>query len=215
MQLLRSLPVVFVALAAPPFSSLATLQTSADLDETARFLVSRYLARTILQDARIDASRVPALTADWPTDLKLALALDTSSERRLGLEVESVNKHLPLLSERLKNELYMESWLRNRLAEMRDTNLQRSTDTLELRLNDATAARLRDAVRARTHLSASIGDALTSFEQAFRGAVRSVLSKRPDLPPAFAALKPDSVAILDSRNKLKMALTDAEKRFRQ
>ena len=183
MQLHRSLPVVL--LAALPFSALATTETSAELDETARFLVSRYAARTILQDVQIDTSSVPALAADWPTDLKLALAMDPSSDSRLGLQVELVKTRLPILSERLKNELYVESWLRNRLAEMRDANLQRSADTLELRLNDAPAARLRDAIRARTRLTASVGEMLTGFEQAFRAAVRSVLSKRADLAPAL------------------------------
>ena len=147
----------------------ASAQTPAgtDLDETARALISRYVTRTILQDAELDMSRVPALRADWPTDLKLALALDTSSETQLGLQVDSVKTHLPILSERLKNELYVESWLRNRVAEMRDASLQRSTETLELRLNESAVARVRGAIRARTRLRASLGETLAGFEQTF------------------------------------------------
>jgi hypothetical protein len=210
----RSLSAL-VLVAAMPFSSTGMTQTGAELDETARFFVSRYIARTILREAQIDTSRVPALTADWPTDLKLALALDTSSEKKLGLQLDSVKSHLPLLSERLDSELYVESWLRNRLAEMRDTSLQGSAEALELRLNDAAAAHLRDGLRARVRLNASVGETLTGFEQAFRAAVRNVLSKRPDLGPALSALKLESPAILDSRNKLKTALADAEKRLKQ
>ena len=86
---------------------------------------------------------MPALRADWPTDLKLALALDASSEAQLGRQVDSVKTHLPILSERLKNELYVESWLRNRMAEMRDASLQRTTETLELRLNESAVARVQ------------------------------------------------------------------------
>ena len=130
-------------------------------------------------------SRVPALRADWPTDLKLAFALDTSSEKQLGLQVDSVKTHLPILSERVKNELYVESWLRNRLAEMKDASLQRSAETLELRLNESALARARSAIHARTRLRASIGETLAGFEQAFRVAVRNVLSKNPALVPAL------------------------------
>jgi len=213
MQIHRSLPVVL--LAALTCSSPATGQTSAELDEAARALVSRYVAKMILQDAQIDTFRAPALRADWPTDLKLALALNTSSERRLGLQVDSVKIHMPVLFERLENELYVESWMRNRLAEMRDAHLQGSSDTLELQLNDVTLARLSDTIRARTRLRTSVGDQLTGFEQALRAAVGNVLSKSPDLALALSALKPESRAILDSRNRLERALADAEKRLRR
>jgi hypothetical protein len=71
MQIHRSLPAVL--LAALTFSSPATAQPSAELDETARVLVSRYAARMILQEAQIDPFRAPALRADWPTDLKLGV----------------------------------------------------------------------------------------------------------------------------------------------
>lgn len=192
----------------------AQTQAGTDLDETVRALVSRYVTRTILQDAELDMSRVPALRADWPTDLKLALALDTSSEAQLGRQVDSVKAHLPILSERLKNELYVESWLRNRLAEMRDATLQRTTETLELRLNESAVARVRGAIRARTRLRASLGETLAGFEHTFRVAVRSVLSKNPALAPALSDVKPDSAALLDSRNRLMTALTDAEKRLK-
>jgi len=212
MQLHRWLPVAL--LAALPLPAPAAPQTGADLDGTARFLVSRYAARTILQDVQFDTSGVPALVADWPTDLKLALALDPSSDSRLGLQVESIKTRLPVLSERLKNELYVESWVRNRLAEMREATLQRSADTLELRLNDATpAARLRAAVGARLRLKASVGDALTGFELGLRAAVQNMLAKRADLAPALSALTPDSAAILDSRNRLRARLSEAEKRL--
>jgi len=214
MQIHRSLPVVI--LTACVFSSPATAQTQtgADLDETARALISRYVTRTILQDAELDMSRVPALRADWPTDLKLALALDTSSETQLELQVDSVKTHLPILSERLKNELYVESWLRNRVAEMRDASLQRSAETLELRLNESALARVRGAMRARTRLRASLGETLAGLEQTFRVAVRNVLSKNPALAPVLSGVKPDSAALLDSRNRLMTALTDAEKRLK-
>lgn len=214
MQIHRALPVVI--LTACVFSSPATAQTQAraDLDETARALISRYVTRTILQDAELDMSQVPALRADWPTDLKLALALDTSSETQLGLQVDAVKAHLSILSERLKNELYVESWLRNRVAEMRDASLQRSTETLELRLNESAVARVRGAIRARTRLRASLGETLAGFEQTFRVAVRNVLSKNPALAPALSGVKPDSAALLDSRNRLMTALTDAEKRLK-
>jgi hypothetical protein len=213
MPIHRSLPVVIlISLMFSPAS--AQTQAGTDLDETVRALVSRYVTRTILQDAELDMSRVPALRADWPTDLKLALALDTSSEAQLGRQVESVKTHLPILSERLKNELYVESWLRNRLAEMRDATLQRTTETLELRLNESAVARVRGAIRARTRLRASLGETLAGFEQTFRVAVRSVLSKNPALAPALSDVKPDSAALLDSRNRLMTALTEAEKRLK-
>lgn len=212
MRLHQCLPLVL--LATLPLPAPAAAQGGADTGDTARFLVSRYAARTILQDVQFDASGVPALAADWPTDLKLALALDPSSDSRLGLQVESIRSRLPVLSERLKNELYVESWVRNRLAEMREATQQRSGDTLELRLNDATpAARLRDATAARVRLRASIGDALTGFEAAFRAAVQNMLAKRADLAPALSALTPDSAAILDSRNRLRARLSEAEKRL--
>jgi hypothetical protein len=124
-----------------------------------------------------------------------------------------VKTHLPVLSERLKRELYVESWMRNRLAEMRDANLQESSDKQELPLNDATLARSSGTIRARTRLRASVGDQLTFFEQAFRAAVGHVLSKNPDLALALSALKGESRAILDSRSRLKEALADAEKRL--
>lgn len=214
MPIHRSLPVVVLLslLFSPPAS--AQTQAGADLDETVRALVSRYVTRTILQDAELDMSKVPALRADWPTDLKLALALDTSSEAQLGRQVDAVRTHLPILSERLKNELYVESWLRNRMAEMRDASLQRTTETLELRLNESAVARVGGAIRARTRLRASLGETLAGFEQTFRVAVRSVLSKNPALAPALSDVKPDSAALLDSRNRLMTALTDAEKRLK-
>jgi hypothetical protein len=213
MPIHRSLSVVILTacLFSPPAS--AQTQAGADLDEAARILISRYVTRTILQDAELDMSRVPALRADWPTDLKLALALDTSSEKQLGLQVDSVKTHLPILSERLKNELYVESWLRNRVAEMRDASLQRSTEMLELRLNESAVARARGAIHARTRLRASLGETLAGFEQTFRVAVRNVLSKNPALVPALSGVKPDSAVLLDSRNRLMTALTDAEKRL--
>jgi hypothetical protein len=207
------LPVVFLAAYVFSLPAPAQTQTGADLDETARVLIARYVTRTILQDAELDLSRVPALRADWPTDLKLALALDASSEKQLGLQVDSVKTHLPALSERLKNELYVESWLRNRVAEMRDASLQRSTETLELRLNESALARVRGAIHARTRLRASLGDTLAGFEQTFRVAVRSVLVKNPALLPALSGVKPDSAALVDSRSRLMRALTDAEKRL--
>ena len=147
-------------------------------------------------------------------DLKLALALDTSSEKQLGLQVDSVKAHLPMLSERLKNELYVESWVRNRVAEIRDANLQRSTETLEVRLNESAVARVRDATRARIRLRTALGDTLAGFEQAFRESVRNVLSKNPTLVPAISGVTPDSAALLESRNKLMTALSDAEKRLK-
>jgi hypothetical protein len=214
MQIHGSLPVVILMSLLFSSPAAAQPQTGAELDETARALVSRYVTRTILQDAELDMSRVPALRADWPTDLKLALALDTSSEKQLGLQVDSVKAHLPILSERLKNELYVESWLRNRVAEMRDASLQRSTETLELRLNEAAVAHVTGAVRARTRLRTSLGDTLAGFEQTFREAVRNVLSKNPALAPALSAVTPDSTALLDSRNRLRTALSDAEKRLK-
>ena len=215
MQIHRSLPVVILTAFLLSSPATAQTQTGAELDETARVLVSRYLTRTILQDAELDMSQVPALRADWPTDLKVALALDTSSEKQLGLQVDSVKTHLPLLSERLKNELYVESWLRNRVAEMRDASLQRSAETLEVRLNESAVARVRGAIRARTLLRTSLGDdTLAGFEQTFRVAVRNVLSKNPTLAPALSGVKPDSAALLDSRNRLMTALTDAEKRLK-
>ena len=148
-----------------------------------------------------------------PYPLKLALALDTSSEAQLGRQVDAVRTHLPILSERVKNELYVESWLRNRVAEMRDASLQRSTETLELRLNESAVARARGAIHARTRLRASLGETLAGFEQTFRVAVRNVLSKNPALVPALSGVKPDSAVLLDSRNRLMTALTDAEKRL--
>jgi len=214
MQIHRSLPVLILTMFVLSSPASAQTQTVADLDEIARVLVARYVARTILQDAELDMSGVPALRADWPTDLKLAFALDTSSEKQLALQVDSVKTHLPVLSERVKNELYVESWLRNRLSEMKDAGLQRSTETLELRLNESALARARGAIHARTRLRASIGETLAGFEQTFRVAVRNVLSKNPALVPALAAVTPDSAALLDSRNKLMTALTDAEKRLK-
>lgn len=213
MQIHRPLPVVILAACVLSSPATAQPQTGADLDETARVLVSRYVTRTILQDAELDMSRVPALRADWPTDLKLALALDTSSEKRLGLQVDSVKTHLPILSERLKNELYVESWLRNRVAEMRDASLQRTAETLELRLNESAVARVRGAIHARTRLRASLGETLAGFELTFRMAVRTVLLKNPALVPALSGVTPDSAALLDSRNRLMTALADAEKRL--
>jgi hypothetical protein len=209
------LPLRVVVLAAIAVSSPATAQPQigADLDEAARILISRYATRTILQDAELDMSRVPALRADWPTDLKLALALDTSSEQQLGLQVDSVKTHLPILSERLKNELYVESWLRNRAAEMRDASLQRSTEMLEVRWNESAVARARGAIHARTRLRASLGETLAGFEQTFRVAVRNVLSKNPALVPALSGVKSESAALAASRNRLMTALTDAEKRL--
>lgn len=214
MQIHRSLPVVI--LISLLISSPATAQapTGAELDETARVLVARYVTRTILQDAELDMSRVPALRADWPTDLKLALALDTSSEKQLGLQVDSVKTHLPALSERVKNELYVESWLRNRVAEMRDASLQQSAETLELRLNESAMAHVGGAIRARTRLRTSLGDTLAGFEETFRVAVKNVLSKNPTLAPALSGVKPDSAALLDSRNRLMTALSDAGKRLK-
>ena len=214
MQILRSLQVV--VLTAVLFSWPATAQTpsGADLDETARVVVSRYVTRTILQDAELDMSRVPALRADWPTDLKLALALDASSEKQLALQVDSVKTHLPILTERLKNELYVESWLRNRVAEMKDASLQQSAETLEVRLNESAVARVPGAIRALTRLRTSLGDTLEVCEQTFRVAVRNVLSKNPTLAPALSGVKPDSAALLDSRSRLMTALTDAEKRLK-
>jgi hypothetical protein len=214
MQIHRSLPVVILISCLLSSPATAQPQIGADLEETARVLVSRYVARTILQDAELDMSRVPALRADWPTDLKLALALDTSSEKQLALQVDSVKSHLPILSERLKNELYVESWLRNRVAEMRDASLQRSTETLELRLNESAVAHASGVIRARTRLRTSLGDTLAGFEQTFREAVRNVLSKNPTLAPALSGVKPDSAALLDSRNRLMTALSDAEKRLK-
>jgi hypothetical protein len=214
MQIHRSLPVVI--LVSLLFSSPATAQsqTGAELDETVRALVARYVTRTILQDAELDMSRVPALRADWPTDLKLALALDTSSEKQLGLQVDSVKTHLPILSERLKNELYVESWLRNRVAEIKDASLQRSAETIEVRLNEAAVAHVSGVIRARVRLRTSLGDTLAGFEQTFREAVRNVLSKNPTLAPALSGVTPDSPALLDSRNRLMTALSDAEKRLK-
>jgi hypothetical protein len=214
MQIHRSLPVVILTVFVCSSHATAQTQTGADLAESARVLISRYVTRTILQDAELDMSQVPALRADWPTDLKLALALDTSSEKQLGLQVDSVKTHLPILFERLKNELYVESWLRNRVAEMRDASLQRSTETLELRLNEAAVARVRGVIHARTRVRASLGETLAGFEQAFRVAVQTVLSKNPTLAPALSGVKPDSAALLDSRNRLMTALTDAEKRLK-
>lgn len=214
MPIHRSLPVLILTAFVCSSPATAQPQTGADLDETARVLISRYLTRTILQDAELDMSRVPALRADWPTDLKLALALDASSEKQLGLQVDSVKTHLPILSERLTNELYVESWLRNRVAEMRDAGLQRSAETLELRLNESAVARVRGAIHARTRLRASLGDTVAGLEQTFRVAVRNVLSKNPALAPALSEVKPDSAALLDSRSRLMTALTDAEKRVK-
>ncbi len=211
---IRSLPVFILAMFVVSSPASPRTQAAGDLDEIARVLVSRYATRTILQDAELDMSRVPALRADWPTDLKLAFALDTSSEKQLGLGVDSVQAHLPILSERVKNELYVESWLRNRAAEMKDASLQRSAETLELRLNESAVARARSAIHARARLRASLADTLTGFEQAFRVAVRSVLSKNPTLASALSAVPPDSAALLDSRNRLMTALTDAEKRLK-
>jgi hypothetical protein len=214
MRIHRSLPVaILISLL---LSSPATAQapSGAELEETARVLVSRYVTRTILQDAELDMSRVPALRADWPTDLKLALALDTSTEKRLGLQVDALKTHLPALSERLKTELYVESWLRNRVAEVRDASLQRSAETIEIRLNEAAVAHVSGVVRARARLRTSLGDTLAGFEQAFREAVRNVLSKNPTLVPALSGVTPDSAALLDSRNRLMTALSDAEKRLK-
>jgi hypothetical protein len=214
MQIHRSLPVLILTMVGLSSPASSQTQTAADLDEIARVLVARYVTRTILQDAELDMSRVPALRADWPTDMKLAFALDTSSEKQLALQVDSVKTHLPILSERVKNELYVESWLRNRLSEMKDASLQRSAETLELRLNESALARAPSAIHARTRLRASIGETLAGLEQAFRVAVRSVLSKNPTLAPALAAVTPDSAALLDSRNRLMTALADAEKRLK-
>jgi len=214
MQIHRSLPVLILTMSVWSSPASSQTQTVGDLDEIARVLVARYVTRTILQDAELDMSRVPALRADWPTDLKLAFALDTSSEKQLALQVDSVKTHLPVLSERVKNELYVESWLRNRLSEMKDASLQRSAETLELRLNESAAARARSAIQARTRLRASLGETLAGFEQTFRVAVKNVLLKNPTLAPALGAVTPDSAALLDSRNRLMMALTDAEKRLK-
>ena len=177
-------------------------------------LVTRYVARTILQGADLDMSRSAALTAEWPTDLKLALALNTSNEKELGAQLEAFRTHLPALTERLKNELYVESWLRNRLAEMRDASLQQSTETIELRLNESAVVRARGTIRARTRLRTSLGDTLDGFEKTFRLAVRNVLSKNPALAPALSAVKPDSAALLESRNRLMTALANEEKRLK-
>jgi hypothetical protein len=214
MQIHRSLPVAILIslLLSPPATAQAP--SGAELDETARVLVSRYVTRTILQDAELDMSRVPALRADWPTDLKLALALDTSSEKQLGRQVDAVKTHLPALSERLKSELYVESWLRNRVAEVRDASLQRSAETIEVRLNEAAVAHVSGVLRARARLRTSLGDTLAGFEQAFREAVRTVLSKNPTLVPALSGVTPDSAALVDSRNRLMTALSDAEKRLK-
>jgi hypothetical protein len=214
MQIHRSLPVAILIslLLSPPATAQAP--SGAELDETARVLVSRYITRTILQDAELDMSRVPALRADWPTDLKLALALDTSSEKQLGRQVDAVKTHLPALSERLKSELYVESWLRNRVAEVRDASLQRSAETIEVRLNEAAVAHVSGVIRARARLRTSLGDTLAGFEQAFREAVRTVLSKNPTLVPALSGVTPDSAALVDSRNRLMTALSDAEKRLK-
>ena len=214
MQIHRSLPVAILIWVLFSSPAMAQAPGGAELDETARVLVSRYLTRTILQDAELDMSRVPALRADWPTDLKLALALDTSSEKQLGLQVNAVKTHLPGLSERLKIELYVESWLRNRVAEVKDASLQRSAETIEIRLNEAAVAHVSGVVRARARLRTSVGDTLAGFEQAFREAVRNVLSKNPTLVPALSGVTPDSAALLDSRNKLMTALSDAEKRLK-
>jgi len=214
MPIHRSLPVVILASLLFSLPASAQTQAGTDLDEKVRALVSRYLTRTILQDAELDLSRVPALRADWPTDLKLALALDSSSETQLGRQVDSVKTHLPILSERLKNELSVESWLRNRVAEMRDVSLHTTTETLEMRLNESAVARVRGAIRARALLRASLGETLAGFEQTFRVAVRSVLSKNPALVPALSDVKQDSAALLESRNRLMTALTDAEKRLK-
>jgi hypothetical protein len=214
MQSHRSLPVaILISLLLPPPAT-AQAPSGAELDETARVLVSRYVTRTILQDAELDMSRVPALRADWPTDLKLALALDTSSEKQLGRQVDAVKTHLPALSERLKSELYVESWLRNRVAEVRDASLQRSAETIEVRLNEAAVAHVSGVIRARARLRTSLGDTLAGFEQAFREAVRTVLSKNPTLVPALSGVTPDSAALVDSRNRLMTALSDAEKRLK-
>ena len=214
MQIHRSLPVALLIslLLSPPATAQAP--SGAELDETARVLVSRYVTRTILQDAELDMSRVPALRADWPTDLKLALALDTSSEKQLGRQVDAVKTHLPALSERLKSELSVESWLRNRVAEVRDGSLQRSAETIEVRLNEAAVAHVSGVIRARARLRTSLGDTLAGFEQAFREAVRNVLSKNPTLVPALSGVTPDSAALVDSRNRLMTALSDAEKRLK-
>jgi len=214
MQIHRSLPVLILTMSAWSSPASPQTQTVGDLDEIARVVVARYVTRTILQDAELDMSRVPALRADWSTDLKLAFALDTSSEKQLALQVDSVKTHLTVLSERVKNELYVESWLRNRLSEMKDASLQRSAETLELRLNESAVARARSAIQARTRLRASLGETLAGFEQTFRVAVKNVLSKNPSLAPALAAVTPDSAALLDSRNRLMTALTDAEKRLK-
>jgi hypothetical protein len=214
MQIHRSLPVVILISHLFSSPAAAQQQTGAELDETARALVARYVTRTILQDAELDVSRVPALRADWPMDLKLALALDTSSEKQLGLQVDSVKTHLPILSERLKIELYAESWLRNRVAEMKDASLQRSAETIEIRLNEAAVAHVGGVIRARTRLRTALGDTLAGFEQAFRESVRNVLSKNPTLVPAISGVTPDSAALLESRNKLMTALSDAEKRLK-
>jgi hypothetical protein len=125
-----------------------------------------------------------------------------------------VKTHLPGLSERLKIELYVESWLRNRVAEVKDASLQRSAETIEIRLNEAAVAHVSGVVRARARLRTSVGDTLAGFEQAFREAVRNVLSKNPTLVPALSGVTPDSAALLDSRNKLMTALSDAEKRLK-
>ena len=214
MQIHRSLPVAILISLLLSLPAMAQAPGGAGLDETARVLVSRYVTRTILQDAELDMSRVPALRADWPTDLKLALALDTSSEKQLGLQVEAVKTHLPALSERLKSELYVESWLRNRVAEVKDASLQRSAEAIEIRLNGAAVAHASGVARARARLRASLGGTLAGFEQAFREAVRNVLSKNLTLVPALSGVTPDSAALLDSRNKLMTALSDAEKRLK-
>jgi hypothetical protein len=187
--------------------------TGAELDEGARMLVSRYSARTILRDAELDVGQAAALTADWPTDLKLALALSSAAGKQLEQQMGSVATRLPGLSARLKNDLFVESWLRNRVAEIRDANLRRSAEATELRLNESAAARARDASLARARVRMILGDDLAAFDQALRAAVRNQLAKDPALLRVLATPL-DSAAILDSRGRLMTALTEAENRLK-
>lgn len=215
MRMHRSLttPILILMSLLPVAPAAAQTPTGAELDEAARILVSRYSARTILRDAELDLAQAAALTADWPTDLKLALALSSAPGQQLDQHLGSVATRLPGLSARLKNDLFVESWLRNRVAEIRDANLRRSGEAIELRLNESAAARARGALLARARVRMTLGDDLAAFDQALRAAVRTQLAKHPDLLPALATPL-DSVAILDSRGRLTTALTEAENRLK-
>jgi hypothetical protein len=96
--------------------AMAQAPTGVELDEAARMLVSRYSARTILRDAELDVAQASALTADWPTDTKLGMALSAVSGKQLEQQIGALTTHLPALSARLTNALFLESWLRNRVA---------------------------------------------------------------------------------------------------